>query len=452
MHRRKDGSTFPVEVSSRIMEIEGVPFRQSIIRDITERKRAEEEIRRNRHFLSQILEATPNLLYIYDLAEHRNVYANRQATANLGYSPEQLQAMGANLFASIAHPDDLPGIDEHHRKLAAAPDGAVFEIEYRLRHADGSWRWLHSRDVPFARDGDGGTRQILGAAEDISERKRAEEERAWEARTNEAVADLGAALLSQSSIQEISALVLSRAKALTGSSLGLVGYIDVQTGNMVVPAPAGRDGAFRETGAMWRWVVENKRPLLANDAAAFAGSTGASEGSITRFLGVPAMMGEVVAGQLALANPDRDYTQHDLTVMERLARLYAIAVLRMRDELALRSSEASLARAQRIAHLGSWEADLATSDARWSDEVYRIFGLAPGPSGPSGPACSITFTRMTAKPSARPASVAPPPGSPAISSTASCGRTVRSATSRVIRRSCAIAPARPCGWSERCTT
>ena len=43
-HRRRDGSVFPVEVSARVIEVDGVGFRQSIIRDITERKRAREEI------------------------------------------------------------------------------------------------------------------------------------------------------------------------------------------------------------------------------------------------------------------------------------------------------------------------------------------------------------------------------------------------------------------------
>ena len=44
-HLRKDGSRFPVEVSARVIEVEGREFRQEIIRDITERKRAEEELR-----------------------------------------------------------------------------------------------------------------------------------------------------------------------------------------------------------------------------------------------------------------------------------------------------------------------------------------------------------------------------------------------------------------------
>src|SRR5439155_1090999 len=59
---------------------------------------------------------------------------------------------------------------------------------------------------------------------------------------------------------------------------------------------------------------------------------------------------------------------------------------RKEAEAALRASEASLAEAQRIAHLGSWEHDPNTGATRWSDEIYRILELAPRAVVPSYPA------------------------------------------------------------------
>jgi PAS domain S-box-containing protein len=59
--------------------------------------------------------------------------------------------------------------------------------------------------------------------------------------------------------------------------------------------------------------------------------------------------------------------------------LYAIDLTeRKRAEQALRLSEERLKRSQAIAHLGSWELDLQKNELTWSDEVYRLFGLAPG--------------------------------------------------------------------------
>ncbi len=56
---------------------------------------------------------------------------------------------------------------------------------------------------------------------------------------------------------------------------------------------------------------------------------------------------------------------------------------RMKAERALRASQASLAEAQRIAHLGNWELDLGSNALTWSDEIFRIFELEPGAFGAS---------------------------------------------------------------------
>jgi signal transduction histidine kinase/CHASE1-domain containing sensor protein len=63
------------------------------------------------------------------------------------------------------------------------------------------------------------------------------------------------------------------------------------------------------------------------------------------------------------------------------ARLNADILARQRMEGALRRTEYSLKNAQRIAHVGSWETDIASGTHRWSDECFRIFGLAPEPDG-----------------------------------------------------------------------
>ena len=61
IHQRKDGATFPVEVSVRIIEVEGKTFHQSIIRDITERKQAEEEREKLVHDLQEALSRVKSL-------------------------------------------------------------------------------------------------------------------------------------------------------------------------------------------------------------------------------------------------------------------------------------------------------------------------------------------------------------------------------------------------------
>lgn len=148
------------------------------VRDITERKMAEEALAASERFSQRMLEATPNLIYIYDLIETRNIYTNREVTEFLGYTSEEILAFGSALFEHILHPDDAALVAEHHARLhrLAPSDDCVLEVDYRMKRASGEWRWLHSRDVPFARDDSGAVTQILGSTEDITERKAASEQ------------------------------------------------------------------------------------------------------------------------------------------------------------------------------------------------------------------------------------------------------------------------------------
>jgi PAS domain S-box-containing protein len=164
--------------------------------DITRQKQAEEEkdrlltrtellleenrhfiqqIGENMHFIQRIIDTTPNILYIYDLLEKRNVFANRELTELLGFTKKEVLEFGPNFLSSIVHPDDIGLVNEHHKAFAAATDNEIFEIEYRVKDSYGQWRWLHSRDVIFAKTPDGTPKQMLGIAEDITAKKHDEE-------------------------------------------------------------------------------------------------------------------------------------------------------------------------------------------------------------------------------------------------------------------------------------
>lgn len=174
--RRRDGSLVICSYTSHSIRIAGRECRLSITIDITERKKAEEALRENQHFIKSVLDTTPDIVYIYDLHERQNVYSNHEIVDVLGYSPDEIAGMGEKLFVDLVHPDDLPRLLEHQRKVAANLDGYE-ELVYRMRDKHGKWHWLHSRDRVFARDNNGMAKQIVGTASDVSERKRAEEER-----------------------------------------------------------------------------------------------------------------------------------------------------------------------------------------------------------------------------------------------------------------------------------
>ncbi|BAU66570.1 multi-sensor signal transduction multi-kinase [Stanieria sp. NIES-3757] len=155
-------------------QADGSTVWDGIVVDISDRKEAELALQESQHFVQQIVDSSPNILYIYDLQQQRNVYVNREIGMILGYTPEQIQAMGRNLFQNLMHPEDLKVLPAQMARLQAAQDGEIIETEYRMRHANGEWRWLYSRDSVFSRDSSGQVKQSIGTAQDIGDRKQAE--------------------------------------------------------------------------------------------------------------------------------------------------------------------------------------------------------------------------------------------------------------------------------------
>jgi len=140
------------------------------------RRDMQSEIARSKLFLERMAAATPDILFVYDIRDGRNVYSNKRIDSVLGYSSAQIQTMPGELIDQIVHPDDLKATREWFARFDRATEGEALEHEHRIRHADGSYRWLLSRATAFEHDSDGRVKQIIGVATDVTERKQAQEE------------------------------------------------------------------------------------------------------------------------------------------------------------------------------------------------------------------------------------------------------------------------------------
>ena len=143
--------------------------------DITDRKQAEEQLRESQHFIAQIANAAPSMmLYLYDLADQRSVYVSGQLGEILGHTVEEIQRMGSRMFELLVHPDDLKSVTENLARVATEDTDQIMETEYRMKHANGQWRWLLNRGTVFKRNAAGLPTQLVGVATDITDRKRTE--------------------------------------------------------------------------------------------------------------------------------------------------------------------------------------------------------------------------------------------------------------------------------------
>ncbi|MCC3405037.1 MAG: PAS domain S-box protein [Microcoleus sp. PH2017_10_PVI_O_A] len=169
---RRDGSKVPIDVSLTMLPDGEIIC---IVRDIAAKKKAEADLQDSKRFGDRIAEASPNILYVYDLIEQKNIYANASISQIIGYTVDEIEAMGP-LMSTLMHPEDALKMPDYLQQVATGTEGEIFEIEYRVRHKDGSWRWIVSRDTVFAKTADGKLKQILGTGTDITESKQAEDE------------------------------------------------------------------------------------------------------------------------------------------------------------------------------------------------------------------------------------------------------------------------------------
>ena len=132
------------------------------------------ELQESTKFAKKITDTTPDLLYIYDLATQRNVFCNPFIEELLGYSVSAMQKFEDNIVSELIHPDDVEKLVEHHRKCLFLKNDDYLETEYRIKDINGEWYWLHDKSTIFNRNSQGMPEQILGIAQDITQKKKAE--------------------------------------------------------------------------------------------------------------------------------------------------------------------------------------------------------------------------------------------------------------------------------------
>ena len=381
-HRRKDGSEFPVEIYVQpiIFYNQSVAF--SSVRDISQRKKLEQDLQEQRHFLQQILDTEPGIVYIHNLIEGKNVYVNRHWLSAYGYSPKETQEMGSALY-DLFHLDDLDRIKANHTALRQASKGEMLDIEYRVRDKQGDWHWILGRETPFAFDEKGTVTRILGIAHDITDRKQAE-------------------LLRE--VQQSLLEMVARGKPLSETLEALVNFIEEQSPGMLGSILLlDDDGLHVRHGAAPSLPLDYAAALDGEPIGPNAGSCGTAayrkEAVFVEDIAVdplweiykaaalpyglracwstPIMDARSnVLGPFAMyyMEPGLPNQQH-LQLIDTATHVASIAIARHKSEQALYESRSRLMKAQQVSHLGFLEWNLRTNQIFCSDEVYKLYGI-----------------------------------------------------------------------------
>ncbi len=169
-HRLANGRIRDVEMFTGPLQIGNSTKLYAIIHDITERKEAQEALRKSEERVRSFLESVEDMVYFQGVDGDLSLLNQANETIT-GYTLEEFNA-NPQLWRDIVHQDDLKVAEEFFDNH---PDGVpYFEVEYRIRSKTGQWKWIHSR-MFASRDESG---KIIGyhcLDRDVTSLKKAEE-------------------------------------------------------------------------------------------------------------------------------------------------------------------------------------------------------------------------------------------------------------------------------------
>ncbi|MCB1826205.1 MAG: PAS domain S-box protein [Candidatus Competibacteraceae bacterium] len=385
-HRAKDGRLFPVEVTGNYLEYKGGFLACAFDRDITERKRAEEELLESEERFRLFMQYFPGLAYIKD-SHGRTLFANQRFKTYLDLaSAEMIGKTNAELFP----PEFADQITADDRRILESGQYEQREESYGGR----DWSTLK-----FVLPRPGRPLLLGGFTLDITERKRAEEALRRGNRQLRMLSDCNQALFRANDEIELLTAICAIAVEEGGYRMAWVGYAEHDEAKSVRPmAHAGfEQGYLRNASIGWADDERGRSPIgtavrtgrssfvqnIASDSRFAPWRVEAAKRGYAAACALPLIDGDRIFGALGIYSSAPDaFDAGEIDLLSELASdlAFGITVLRARIEReranrALQESEFLLRKSQEVGDLGSYYFDTRTATWISSEKLDRIFGI-----------------------------------------------------------------------------
>ncbi len=286
---------------------------------------------------------------IYLFQGERFLYVNPAFARIFGYDPKEIMSHLGPL--DLTHPDDRELVSS---RIQACLQGEIEHMHHSFRglRKDGETIFCEVYGKRTLYDG---APAIAGTIIDISERAKAEERLFWELAVSKSLSELSRALAKPGiPSNTLYKDILQRAASLTKSPCGILCLIDPATGKEIrrylweedacglsnkqrFTITLGEDGTY---SGLLGHTLNTRQGFFTNTPSALEFLEGQPDlASIKCFLAVPAILGNQVMGEIALANAPDGYSDRDLEAVRRLAEIQALVAKREQEERALTESE-----------------------------------------------------------------------------------------------------------------
>ncbi len=166
---KKSGEKFPVEISSTTFDYQGQRVIMSVVRDLTERKKAESEVEASRKYVQGVLDSTSDIIFVHDAETGAVLDVNQQFTKLYGFEKEEVLNGSVQSMSLGESPYSDKEAQEWLRK--SQTEGKQ-TFEWRARHKDGHLFWAEVSIVFVQIEG---KNRYLASVRDIDDRKKMEE-------------------------------------------------------------------------------------------------------------------------------------------------------------------------------------------------------------------------------------------------------------------------------------